>query len=119
MYFTGKPTCWRIATTTPALGGAVELRQHDAGAVDRLGKVCRLADAVLAGGGVEHQQHLVRRLGDELADRGLNLRQLGHQVLLRLQPAGRVDDADVDLLRDRLLDGSIGDRRRDGRPDRR
>ena len=28
----------------------------------------------------------------------LDLRQLGHQVLLRLQPAGRVDDADVDAV---------------------
>ena len=52
-----------------ALGRAVELGQDDAGAVDGLGKLCRLADAVLAGGGVEHQQHFVRGVGNLLADR--------------------------------------------------
>ena len=44
-----------------ALGGAVELGEHDAGDVDRLGELARLGEAVLAGGGVEHEQHLLER----------------------------------------------------------
>ena len=69
----------------------------------------RLADAVLAGRGVEHEQHLVRRGGKLLADRVLDFRQLGHEVLLRLQPAGRIDDAHIDAGFDGLLDRPIGD----------
>src|SRR4051794_17890657 len=42
------------------LGGAVELGQHDAADVDRLGEQARLAQPVLAGGGVDGQQDLVR-----------------------------------------------------------
>ena len=49
------------------LGGAVELGEDDAGAAGRFGKMLRLADAVLAGRGVEHQQAFVRRAGDLLA----------------------------------------------------
>ena len=47
-----------------ALGGAVELGQHDAGDAGGLGELARLLQAVLAGGGVQHQQHFVRRVGD-------------------------------------------------------
>src|SRR5689334_8006552 len=71
----------------------------------------RLADSVLARRGVEYQQHLVRRLGNLFADGSLNLRQLLHQVLLRLQAPGRVDDADVDLLRQRRFYGLVSDTR--------
>ena len=53
----------------------------------------RLADAVLPGRGVEHENHFVRRGGNLLANRVLDLRELGHEVLLRLQAAGGVDDA--------------------------
>src|SRR5699024_10726882 len=42
-----------------ALGGAVELREHDSGDVDRLGEDLRLLHAVLPGGGVEDEEHLV------------------------------------------------------------
>ena len=79
------------------LGRAVDLGQHDAGALHGFGEVLGLADAVLAGRGVEHEQHFVRRVGNLLADHAANLRQLAHQVRLRLQAAGRVDDADVGL----------------------
>ena len=41
-----------------ALGGAVELGQHDAGDVDDLAEDARLLQAVLTRGRVEHQQHL-------------------------------------------------------------
>src|SRR3954447_11831129 len=45
----------------PALGGAVQLGQHDPGDVDGLGEDPGLDDAVLPGGGVEHEQGLVHR----------------------------------------------------------
>ena len=73
-----------------------------------LGEGLGLADAVLAGGGVEHQQHFVRGVGNELADHAVDLGQLLHQVRLVVQPAGRVDDADVGLLLDRRGHGAMG-----------
>ncbi len=41
-----------------ALGRAVELGEHHAGHVDGLGELPGLHQAVLAGGGVEHEEHL-------------------------------------------------------------
>ena len=108
-YFTGRPTLLANGHHDAAFGRAVELGQHDAGALHRIGKVLRLADAVLARRGVEHQQHLVRRVGNLLADHAVNLGQLLHQVLLRLQSAGRVDDADVGPALDGRGHGPVGD----------
>src|SRR5215218_8891113 len=45
-----------------ALRGAVELRQHDAGDVDRLGEQLRLAQAVLTSGRVDREEDLVGRV---------------------------------------------------------
>ena len=59
-----------------ALGGAVELGEHDAGDAGGFGEFARLLQAVLAGGGVEHQQHFVRRVGDHLAGGAAHLLQL-------------------------------------------
>ena len=78
-----------------ALGRAVELGQQQAGAAHGVGEMPGLADAVLAGGGVEDQEHFVRGVGDLLAQHAMDLGQLLHQALLGLQAAGRVDDADV------------------------
>ena len=67
----------------------------------------RLRQAVLAGGGVEHEQHLGhRRL---LLDDALDLPELVHEAGLVLQPAGGVDDHDVDALREPGTDGLEGD----------
>ena len=44
-----------------ALGGAVELGEHEAGHARRLGELAALVEAVGAHGGVEHEQRLVRR----------------------------------------------------------
>ena len=79
------------------LGRAVELRQDDARTLDGIGKVLGLADSVLAGRRVEHQQDFVRRFGDHFSQDAVNLGQLLHQVLLRLEPAGRIDDGRVCL----------------------
>src|SRR5664279_3751897 len=50
-----------------ALRGSVELGEHDAGDVDHLSERTGLDEAVLAGGGVENEQHLGDR-GDLLDD---------------------------------------------------
>ena len=55
----------------------------------------RLAQAVLAGGGVDGQQRLVRRAGELALDDLAHLGQLVHQVLLGVQAAGGVHDHHV------------------------
>ena len=51
-----------------------------------LGELARLLQAVLPGGGVQHQQHFVRRVGNHALGRAAHLLQLRHQV--RLWSAG-------------------------------
>ena len=58
---TGMPSSPRDRQRDPALGGAVELGEHDPVDRHRLGEQLGLAQAVLAGGGVDGQQRLVRR----------------------------------------------------------
>jgi hypothetical protein len=94
-----------------ALGGAVELGEHDAGDVHGLGEHPGLLHAVLPGGRVDHEQHL----GDLVAVQALlgdpaHLAELVHQALLVLEAAGGVDDDDVDLLLDAGAHGVEGDR---------
>ena len=79
-----------------ALGGAVEFGEDDAGDADGLAEILRLRDGVLAGGGIEHQQHFVRRAVDALGDDVADFGQLAHQMVLRVQPAGGVDDQHID-----------------------
>src|SRR3954471_7707853 len=86
-----------------ALGRAVELGQHDPRDVDGLREDLRLLEAVLAGGGVEDEEHLVDLA--LLLDDALDLAELVHQADLVVQAAGGVDDDDVDLLLDARLDG--------------
>ena len=57
----------RIATTTPPLAVPSSLASTMPVHFHRFVKMLRLADAVLAGRGVEHQQHFVRRVGDLVA----------------------------------------------------
>ena len=95
-----------------ALGGAVELGEDDPGDVDRLGEQARLLQAVLAGRGVDREQHLVRRAGDALGDHAVDLAQLLHQVALGVQAPGGVDDDHVAAARLGRRHGVEGDRRR-------
>src|SRR5436190_1813849 len=77
-------------------------RGSDADVVDHLGEHPGLAEPVLPGGRVEHQQHLVdRRL---LLDHALDLAELIHQPDLGVQPAGRVHDDHIDPGLDALAD---------------
>src|SRR4051812_11523944 len=68
-----------------ALGGAVELGQHDAGDVDDLSEHPRLDQAVLTRRRIEHEEHLVDRAAP--LDDALDLAELVHQALLGVQPA--------------------------------
>ena len=56
-----------------ALGGAVELGQHEAGQAERRVERLHLRERVLPGVRVEHQQHLVRRALLRLRDHALDL----------------------------------------------
>src|SRR6476661_7078843 len=86
-----------------ALGGAVELREDDAGDVDDVAEHTGLGEAVLPGGGVEHEQHLV---DDGLAgDHPLDLAELVHQPGLRVEAPGGVEEHGVGALLVALLDG--------------
>src|SRR3954470_4238614 len=85
-----------------ALGGAVELGQHDAGDVDDLGEHPSLNQAVLTRGRIEDEEHLVDRAAP--LDDALDLAELVHQALLGVQPAGGVDQDRVCALLDACLD---------------
>ena len=67
--------------------------------------------AVLAGRRVDDEQRLVRRALEPARDHAAHLRQLVHQVRLRVQAAGGVDDHDVRRAPARL-DRVVGDRGR-------
>ena len=72
-----------------APGVAVELREQHPVEIDALGERLGDVDGILPGHRVQHQEDVVR-LG-LLADR----RQLVHQLLVDVEPAGGVDDQDV------------------------
>jgi hypothetical protein len=63
--------------------------------VRRVPEQLRLADAVLPGRGVDGHQRLVRSVGHLLGDHAPDLGELLHQVVLRVQAAGGVDDHHV------------------------
>src|ERR1700729_2204290 len=90
----------------PALGGAVELGQHEPGHVDRLREGLGLAQPVLPGGGVHGEQRLVGGLGNLLGDDPAYLGQLGHKVVPGVKASGGVDQDHVGAVapggRDRL-----------------
>ena len=79
----------------PALGSAVEFGHHEAGHIGQLQKRLDLAQRVLAGRRIQHQQGVVRRLGVFLADDADDLRQFLHQILTVLQAARRVDQQKI------------------------
>ena len=62
-------------------------------------EMARLGEGVLAGGRVEHQQRLVRRLVHLLLGDAGELFQLLHQVVLGVQAAGGVDDQHIGVAR--------------------
>ncbi len=55
-----------------------------------------LRQRVLPDGGVEHEQHGMRRRSIDLLDHAHDLFQLAHQLGAVLQPAGGIDEQYVD-----------------------
>ena len=111
---TGMPELVGDRQRDAALGGPVELGQDDAVDVDRLPEQLRLAQAVLARRGVDGHQRLVRRVGHLLGDHAPDLGQLLHQVVLRVQAPGGVDDHHVGAALAAAGDRVEGDRARIG-----
>ena len=93
-----------MAQSGAALRRAVELGEDEPGQPERIVERLHLRERVLAGVGVEHQQHLVRRAGERLGRDALHLADLLHQVQLRRQPARGVGDHHVDAARARRAD---------------
>ena len=94
----------------PALGTPVELRERDACHVDGLVEETSLLETVLPGRRVHDEQRLVRSAFEPRGDDAADLRKLLHQVRLRVQSAGGVDDDDVTTTCLARLDSVEGDR---------
>ena len=97
-----------------ALGAAVELGEHDAGHPHLAAEALRLEDAVLPGRRVEDEQDVPRLIRQAALDDAADLRQLVHELLLVLEPAGRVDQHGIEPSRLRRRHGVEGDRARIG-----
>ena len=76
----------------PALGGAVELGDDQAGQRHRFVERPRLVQGVHTDGGVDDEQRLVRCAVDFLADYPMQFLEFAHQVVLGVQAAGSVDE---------------------------
>ena len=76
-----------------AARSTVEFGQHNSGNTGSSGELTRLREAVLARGGIEHEQNVMRRAGHELGGGALHLFEFLHQVGFRVQaPRGIHDD---------------------------
>ena len=97
-----------------AARGAVELGHHQAGDAGGLAEDLDLVERVLPDGGVEHQEHRMRRGRLDLAHDAHDLFQFAHQLGAVLQTAGGVDQHHVDVLRLGGGDGVEGEAGRVG-----
>src|SRR3954468_15548439 len=86
-----------------AAGVAVELGQDHAVELRDLGELLGDVDRVLTGHRVDHEQHDVR------LDALLDVRELGHERLVDVQAAARVDDQDVLAVALGLVERPAGD----------
>src|SRR5829696_5582718 len=75
---------------------AIQLRDHDPGGRNGLGKELSLLNRVLANRSVEDQQCLMRGTREPSADHADDLSQLLHQALLRMEAARGIDNHRVD-----------------------
>ena len=98
----------------PALGRAVQFGQEYPRHVDRLAEDLSLGDGVLTGGGVQHQQDLVRGPRNFLGHYITDLCELPHKVCLGVQSPRRVDQQCVDASRQGGVAGIEHHRRRIG-----
>ena len=83
----------------------IKASQHDTGDVDSLVEGGRRGHGVLTGHRVGDQQYLVR-IGQRL-----HLAKLGHQPFINGDPAGGIEDQDVEPLELGRLQGTLGDLR--------
>ena len=80
-----------------APAGAIQLGQHQAGDLRGGAELFRLPDGVLAGVGVQHQQHLVGRAAVGLLQHFGDLAQFVHQRGLGVLAAGGVGQHEFDI----------------------
>ena len=88
-----------------AAGRPVKFGENQSRASGGITESARLAERVLAGGGIENQKDFVRRVFDFFTDGATDLVQFLHQVGLGLQSACCIDDGDVGSDFDCLVDG--------------
>ena len=96
--FTGRPNSCAIATAIPPFTREPSSFVSATPVTPTAPEQPRLLEPVLAGGRVDDEQRLVQRAGRLPLDHAPNLGELLHQVLLRVQTAGSVDDHDVDAV---------------------
>ena len=101
---------WR--RSTPPLAVPSSLVRTSPVTPERVVERPHLRQGVLAGVGVEHQQHFVRRARQRLGDHALHLLDFLHQVQLGRQPSRGVGQHDVDAAGDRGIDRVEDHRRR-------
>ena len=93
-----------------AFCGAVQFGERQAGQFGRFGEAAGLLDGVLTGGGVQHQQDVVRGAFHFFADGTLDFGQLVHQVDFGVEATGGVNDGHVAVVVDGVLHGFVSDR---------
>ena len=98
MKWIGRPNFSRDGDQNAAARGAVELGHHQPGDARDLAEHLDLRQRVLADGGVEHEQHRVRRGRVGFLDHADHLLQFAHQFGAVLQTAGGVDDHDIGVV---------------------
>ena len=107
MNLIGTPVTCLTRERRAAAGVAVELGHDDAVELQRLVERLGAVDGVLAGHAVDDQVHLLRR------DLAVDPLELVHQLVVDVQPAGRVEDHDVGAVLLGFAHGRAGRRRRD------
>ena len=78
-----------------AFGRTVEFGEGEAGDGGHFGELLGLLLSVLAGAGIQHEQHVVGRTGQFFLDGAVDFSQLLHQVGLVVEAASGVDDGDI------------------------
>src|SRR5262245_60042747 len=91
----GEPELDRDRNRDTASGAPVELRERDTGDAGGIPEQPRLLEAVLPRRRIHDEQRLVRGALETPADDPTDLLELGHEVGLRVQSPGGVDDRNV------------------------
>ncbi len=89
----------RHANDNAALSGAVKLGEGEARYIHAVRKLLGLSNGILSGGGIQHEQDLVRCVGHLTAHDALHLAKLIHQSALGMQPSGGVDKHHINVAR--------------------